>query len=349
MSTARLKKNWISALPLLTIVCLLSWMLNVWRRGPHYVLIPLVQAVVLVVICSLLVCLLFILLIGIFGTAGIKSGFLNFLIGDNGTYSLARLQAVSWAVVIITTQFASVGALLLNESKDAFALYRPVFSETAIWLLGLSLTSYIAVKTVSVKNIAENPNLIAKRKVIPKWGDILLGPNGMDFSKCQMLIWTLLAILVYETKTVLFLAQLMSSKPVVIDSLFNHFYDEYSSKPSSLTVLDAYVPYLPWSFVVLMGLSQGAYVGRKLVPEIKLDDLKENNLAKLKMLTDKLSFKKKQLEGIRASTNTSADDQIGEDANHRKFIDAEITALEDQIQDLQQEINQINKYLNPNR
>jgi hypothetical protein len=215
--------------------------------------------------------------------AKVFNGFSDFLIGDEGGLSLSRLQAVVWAVVIISYQVSVIILFLWDEQKN-ISDFQLVFSEQAMWLLGLSLGSYVTVKGITISKINTEPGLF-KRKT-PKLLDLIAGDNGLDFSKFQMLIWTIMALFIFETKCYAHLEALYKTdSPKEIEVLFTTELDEYASeeeKTETAGSASVPVPYLPWSFIVLMGLSQGAYVGKKLVPSFKLDDVrnsKEKDLA----------------------------------------------------------------------
>ncbi|MGN8059701.1 hypothetical protein ACTJKN_25720 [Pedobacter sp. 22163] len=277
-----------------------------------------------------------------FARISFKEGFLNFLIGDNGTYSLSRLQAVLWGVVIISVQLSSLIALMVN-SGGYFNLYEPVFSESSMWLLGLSLTSYLMVKTVTVSNASKDPASLKYKAGNADWKDILMGENGVDFSKCQMLIWTVIAVLVYLNKSFEFNDVLLRGGRDTITKILLNYYDEHKILKSEKISDFAYVPYLPWSFVVLMGLSQGAYVGKKLIPSFKLDDVKQGKKAELMLKMAELDKQKTNVSAMlsmASKTNTALDLQIIAAA------EAEVTALSSEIDDLQNQIDEIDKLIN---
>ncbi|MDB5122362.1 MAG: hypothetical protein JWP94_491 [Mucilaginibacter sp.] len=277
----------------------------------------------------------------IFGVTDFKKGVLNFLIGDTGTYSLSRLQAFIWAIVIMSSQFCLIFSLLFNHTGNLFRYYEPTFSQSAMWLLGLSLTSYVAVKGVTVNALTKNQNALNTYKTTPKWGDILVGPNGLDFSKCQMLIWTLLAICVFESKVYDYNSLVIHVSAPEYMKISVRMYEEYKSTVEAAWNLP-YVPYLPWSFVVLMGLSQGVYVGKKLVPSFKLDDLKAAKQTELENSTAQLTLKKQYLSSILDNPNFSKDSPV--DKISAAALNKQITDLQQQIADINGDINTINTY-----
>ena len=140
-----------------------------------------------------------------------KKGFSDFIIGDSNRYSPVRVQAVAWAILIISSHVAIILALLFSKSKGALHSYQPVFPDTILWLLSLSLTSYISMKGIDVNRA--NHNHLAKQES-PKWSDLITSINGLDFGRFQMLIWTIIGLLLYFSYNVDFVSTILSeSKP----------------------------------------------------------------------------------------------------------------------------------------
>jgi hypothetical protein len=327
------------------VALLAIWFYSLLDPDPQGSSSRLILGIVLILLSTGITILLLFGITAIFGYTNFKKGLLNFLIGDNGTYSLSRLQAVLWAVVIIAYQLQVVLCLCFNSHGNYFHLYEPVFSESVIWLLGLSLASSIAVKGITVSNATQNPRTISKNTVVPRLGDILVGDNGLDFSKCQMLIWTLLAIIVFESKCFFFNQELLTQSNEGVEKLFNHFYDEYNKNTKdSLDSSSPYVPYLTWSFVVLMGMSQGVYVGKKLVPSFKLGDIKASKQSELEFETKQLDLKSKILSEILSNTAPSPGSAI--DKASKAAIEEEISRTKERIDIIKGDINQINNFLN---
>ena len=238
------------------------------RNGAHTIII---------MIASLDITILFIIVIvAILGTLKKKFGIYDFFIGEEGTYSLSRLQAVLWALVIIAYQISVIFTLL--KGKGTLLYYEASFSESSVWLLGLSLSSYIAVKGIMIDKIAKQPSIKNNRSKNPEWCDVLLTDDKLDFAKLQMLIWTIIAIFAYLSSCYYFLGHLLVDTQQNITCMFRHFYEDYASaKIDNKCPELPFVPYLPWTFVVLMGLSQGAYVGKKLVPTFKEQEAGEQS------------------------------------------------------------------------
>ncbi len=215
------------------------------------------------------------LLFGIFGLLlrGTRN-FRDFIIGDDGKYSLSRLQAVIWAVFIISQQFSAVLILLMFSKMSVFDLQ---FSENVLWILGISLGSYVTVKGITVNRIVSSN--VAVTRSDPKLSDFVTGENGLDFGRFQMLIWTVLGVSVY---------------------LFQCNSYEYSllfSATKGLNLSDffkqGHLPDISGSFLVLMGLSQGAYVGKKLIPTFQVNEIRQNTLDSLQTQSSQLQLEMK--------------------------------------------------------
>jgi hypothetical protein len=302
-----------------------------------------VARTILLLTVSLDITLLSLLLIAsLFGRTDYRNGIFDFIIGDEGSYSLSRLQAVAWAVIIISYQVAVILALFNNSNGNYFGYYQPVFSESAIMLLGLSLSSYIATKGITVNNIRRQPARYKARSRKPSWKDLLNGDNGLDFSRCQMLIWTVIALIVFESKCYYFIRHLQSDSYEGIGVLFNKMYHEYGPPAESVTSPSSpFVPYLPWTFVVLMGLSNGVYVGKKLVPAFKLDEIKTAKQGELAVSTRQLEIKKQFLGQLLANTNVQPTEI---DKVNIASLEKNISDLENTIAESKKDIADISQF-----
>ncbi|PSR55884.1 hypothetical protein AHMF7605_21460 [Adhaeribacter arboris] len=221
-----------------------------------------------------------------------KRGFLDFFVGDDGRYSMVRLQVVAWAYIIISYQVAVLIALKINY-KAGLMDFKPVFTEEVLWLLGLSLASYVSIKGITAAKSEGN----SIQRATPKLADFITADNGLDFSKFQMFIWTLIAIITFLAQGTPFIVAARNyNDRTLINRLFE-VPDNNKDKPP------VPLPSLPWSFVVLMGLSQGAFVGKRLVPTFKISEAKDKRkleieelkLAsqnKIKLLEESLILKK---------------------------------------------------------
>jgi hypothetical protein len=318
--------NLISAGLLILIVLLSTWMFNHIGRDSS----------IFSIIISFLITLLFInFLIYAFGPP--EKSFSEFIIGDEGSYSLSRLQAILWSIIIISFEINVILSLFVNNITNSLRYYDLMFSESSIWLLGLSLTSYITTKRITNDKITKNPELYKKRS--PKWGDLLMGDNGLDYSRCQLLIWTIIGIFLYLYKSYDFTRELqIASGPIEINHLLNNMYDEYAVNNGT----PPYQPYLPWSFVVLMGLGQGVYIGKKLIPTFKLNDVKNAKQNELENETNQLEIKKQLLTTIVSNSESAIETPL--DTININALKSNIDQTQNKINELKKTINEINQY-----
>ncbi|RXK62388.1 hypothetical protein ESA94_05100 [Lacibacter luteus] len=300
------------------------------------------KAVSVFLISILLLFFIFWILVRVVFRVKYTYGISDIFIGDEGGFSLSRLQAVVWAFIIIAYQLSVAIALGVNQMPNAMYYYELTFSEETLFLLGLSLGSYISVKGITVDKINKHPELIKHRK--PKFSDIIIGDNGIDFSRVQMLIWTVIALFVFSTKVVYFINEIIGvTDPSQFKVLFNSNVDQFLEfKKDGNETTKGHLPYLPWSFLVLMGLSQGAYIGKKLIPTFKLDDLKLNKEEELRITISSLNTKKALLSNI--LTKTAANNISEIDRKNIANLENEIAAAQKKVEELNKEMQLIQEY-----
>ena len=225
-----------------------------------------------------------------------KKSFDDFFIGESGTYSLSRLQMIAWAYVIMSFQISTIVLLAI---KHELVNYNLLFSNTLLWMFGLSIVSYIAVKGVSVGRIANRNTVKVKEK---EWADIISGSNGLDFSKFQLLIWTVIGIVLYAVKCNMYFNELSST--VTSYEVAKYFINPTDGSQNLLPGIDS-------SYILLMALSHVAYLGKKVIPAFKVDEVKQNMSSEYK---DHLStvdigikFKENELELMKSHGQYPAD------------------------------------------
>ncbi|MGE0771360.1 MAG: hypothetical protein AB7K37_06600 [Cyclobacteriaceae bacterium] len=233
-----------------------------------------------------------------------KRPFTDFLVGDSGRYSLSRLQATVWAIAIIGYQLSVMLTLWYHQRFDAYSL---VFAEETIWLLGLSYGSYI-----TVKGISSNPNLGGgQRAFVLKsqrtFADLISSDEGLDLSRFQMLIWTFIAVFVFFNSVDTYLANLMKACATGAD--LKVFFPTFDFQDEARIL-----PTIDMSFLVLMGLSQGAYIGRKLVPSHKVAEFRQEYYdaleVELKSIDIGIRFQEAEYEMIQQSETVSMDKKV---------------------------------------
>ena len=237
--------------------------------------------------------------------------FSEFLVGDNEKYSLSRLQATLWAFVIVSYQVSTIILLFSMGEMDKFEL---VFSDQTIWLLGLSMGSYVISKGIGVSQINDaNEETSQATPVKKKISNFITGQNGLDLSRFQMLVWTIIAISIFVVDYFGYLQSISQTNDVA--QYFPKFGDETGLLPS-----------IDMSFIVLMGLSQGTYIGRKLVPAHKAKqfttEYKEELTMRVDAYTTSISSKEAELEIIKNAPTA--------DVAEKKRIENEIEKIKKQ-------------------
>lgn len=265
-----------------------------------------------------------------------NNSFKEFFKGEDGRYSLSRLQATAWAYVIIAYQISTFIAVAAIHHVHEFSL---VFSEEAIWLLGLSLGSYVTVKGITITQQTQTPppavvNAL-KRDTQASLRDFVCSDEGLDLSRFQMLIWTLFAIVTFTVSYFNYIDKIVETiykaadpASVSLASFFPPFSDQDDKTGNTI------LPTVDMSFIVLMGLSHGAYIGRKLVPSYKVESFTREYIADMKLRKDTmqtgLKFKEIELQLIKDSPQVSTDKKIE--------MENEVIRIRSQMDKLQQEI-----------
>ena len=261
-----------------------------------------------------------------------NNSFTEFFKSEDGSYSLSRLQATVWAYVIIAYQISTFIAVA-SMGMDRLHEFSLVFSEEAIWLLGLSLGSYLTVKgiTVAKQTQAPPPAVIRAKKMDHKasWSDFVCTDEGLDLSRFQMLIWTLFAVVTFVVSYFNYIDKILETGTGggSVASFFPLFSDQDENGRTILPTVDM-------SFIVLMGLSHGAYIGRKLVPSHKVEAFTREYIADMKVrkstMQTGLKFKEIELQLIKDSPQVSIDKKID--------LENEITMIKSQMDKLDYEI-----------
>jgi hypothetical protein len=161
---------------------------------------------------------------------------LKLVTGTDGRASTSKLQWFLWTVVVV---FAYV-AIWAAGALDGDLAPITEIPQNLLIAMGLSLTTMAAAKGITVSYV--NSGRVIKTNADPgEKKDKGLGPivssdeYAPDLSKMQMMIWTLVAIVIYFFAVV---EQIRSGHVL---------------------------PDIDPTLMVLMGLGQGAYLGKKLV------------------------------------------------------------------------------------
>jgi hypothetical protein len=157
--------------------------------------------------------------------------------GNDGRPSTSKFQFLAWTAVVI---FAYAAIYSLKVGAHHFEAINEIPKNVLI-AMGMSVISAAAAKGITVSYISTGR--IAKSSVASgssTFGAILQDDAGFpDLSKVQMIAWTFIAIVTYL---------------IAVGSKIHQ--RDYSSLPDIDSAL-----------MVLMGLGQGAYLGKKLVTQ----------------------------------------------------------------------------------
>ncbi len=147
--------------------------------------------------------------------------------------SASKLQMVIWTYVTLFAYGSVFGALFLNRGAGEVIPALPQIPLNLLILMGLSVTTAAGAKGVTVSYKAQG-------RIPERSGGVATDPHGNpDLVKVQMLTWTAVAAVYYLLRVI----SLISG---------------YESGILTLPDVDG-------ALLVLMGASQGAYLGDKLV------------------------------------------------------------------------------------
>jgi hypothetical protein len=200
-----------------------------------------------------------IVLVALLGGVGvaIRAHPLGILIDERNKMSLSRLQMSVWTVIVLTA-FAAIGLSRAREGgvADPVAVAIP---EQLLWAIGITATALLG--NLGIRQVKEGQSPRVARgsgfavgpityNAAPseaRWTDIFTGEETgnegvADIGKIQMFYFTAIAVIVYAFAVF----QLLAGPTTAQD----------------LTGL----PVLSEGMVVLLGLSNGAYLVKKAVP-----------------------------------------------------------------------------------
>ncbi len=144
--------------------------------------------------------------------------------------SASKFQALLWTYVTLFAYGSIFGTRLQLMSPGEPFPELPNIPLNFLILMGFSAITVTGAKGVTIAYKSQG-------RISDESGGLLTGPDGQsDLIKTQMLVWTIVAAGIYLIK--------------LIRSLNNGIYD---------------MPDIDQTLLVLMGLSQGSYIGNKLV------------------------------------------------------------------------------------
>lgn len=164
--------------------------------------------------------------------------------------SASKLQTLLWTLVTLFSYGSVFGALLIEHWSEGALPTLPPIPVNLLVLMGMSVTTAASAKGVTV-------SYKARGRIPKRSGGVTTNPRGdPDLVKTQMLVWTFIGTAYYLLKVV---------------TLMN----------GGLKGLTTTLPDVDGAFLVLMGSSQGAYIGDKLVSrqvtkKPELEEIKPN-------------------------------------------------------------------------
>ncbi|MBI1829509.1 MAG: hypothetical protein HY222_04875 [Thaumarchaeota archaeon] len=200
-----------------------------------------------------------------------KASFIDMIRESDWYPSLSRFQFLLWTCIIL---FAFFAVYLIRLSNGVI---EPISSipENLLILMGISLISPVIGTALSPKNTTASNSKPTDDEMKKRGFYTMLEENGKPaLARAQMFSWTWIAIAVY-------LIVFFSSVGSVTSDYMLHKSDCDNSyniiKNNSTATIeknyqcmyDLTVPNVDQTFVVLMGLSQGAYLGGKYASQKK--------------------------------------------------------------------------------
>ncbi len=173
---------------------------------------------------------------------------LRLAMGTDNRLSTSKLQFFVWTAVIVFV-YVRLFATLHPSQREILSNFPP----NVLLVMGFSVTTAVGAKGITVSYL--NSGQITKPASSQPGGDTSLSglvakddSSTPDLTKLQMLIWTAIAVVAY-------LAQVRDQLPIIAACKL----------PLSPGDMFCKFPDIDKSLMVLMGISQGAYLGNKLV------------------------------------------------------------------------------------
>jgi hypothetical protein len=150
---------------------------------------------------------------------------------EDGRYSISRLQMYLWTVAVVM----GFGAVFMYN----YGFTVPDIPESLYMLMGVNLAA--AVASTAINTVKTKDKRLHKEEKPDFWSDVFFeSPGSLDLPRTQMFVWTVISLCVF-------------------------FFLLYKS----LVQNDPSLPDIPTGLIVLMGISQGAYLGTKAAEKEK--------------------------------------------------------------------------------
>jgi hypothetical protein len=184
------------------------------------------------------------ILLAVFGIAKFKrpskipnpiNGILKISEGQDGATSSSKLQLLLWGCVVSYAYVIVIADAYFNHRMGSLDLSVP---DNLLLALGLSTTTMLAAKGITSKYVEEGK--LNKSSTKENGGGLLKNDEGdPDLSQIQLISWTVIGIGIFLLKTL----------------------SDVIGSPGAVTGL----PDIDPTLLMLMGIGQGAYIGKKII------------------------------------------------------------------------------------
>jgi hypothetical protein len=172
---------------------------------------------------------------------------LGILIDNRGRYSLTHFQLVMWTILILSLVSGVFWGRLIEGVSDPLSFKIP---GEVLGLLGISVGSAVLASTVKATKNANNPQSVAasSKLDLPRFSQMFMVEEGeqadkvVDVTKYQNFAITLILLAAYTALAIHTVSDAASAAAV------------------------GSLPKFSETFLILVGISQAAYVGGKVVP-----------------------------------------------------------------------------------
>ncbi len=171
-------------------------------------------------------------------TQGMPFSLLEFAVGATGKMSISKFQMFLWTYVVLWS-------LLVVALRT---LSWPSIHQSLVILMGISYVSFVGAKWIAVSNLpperrAVPPEVYRQNRARTGFHDLFRYRGRWDISKFQMFAWTLVTLFIY----------------------LYQFHRSLGVHLQAGGVETFVLPAVPDQMLALMGVSQGGYLGNKLV------------------------------------------------------------------------------------
>lgn len=193
------------------------------------------------------------LIFGIFGKSirkfpGLANGIRDISKGHDDATSSSKFQFLLWVCVVLYAYIIVISDAYMNHRMGSLGLSVP---DNLLLAMGLSTTTMLAAKGITSKYVEEGK--IDKSKTKDNGGGLLKNDAGdPDLSQIQLISWTLIGVGIFLLKT---LSDVIGSPGAV-----------------------AGLPDIDQTLLMLMGIGQGAYIGKKIITTVDPEAPKLDNM-----------------------------------------------------------------------